>query len=136
MNIIFEEIITQNTWKLWTKSSIKSNTSQKLRKAQKNHLCERSLSDEFQSSLQIWPLLKKCNFWHIFLDANNSKTRYRKNLRHGLFFHFSTLRIFYVKMTTSECGRGSTYPSLWQGRRPLYDSTGQENKFNKSTKKD
>ena len=84
----------------------KSIISQKLRIAKKNHLCKKWASCQFQSTLQIWPLLKKVKF----LTSKNAPFRHpwRPNAIWNFtpIFIFSTFSIFYVKMATSEEGGG------------------------------
>ena len=72
--------------------------SQNLRIAQKNYLCKKSASGQFQYTLQIWPLLKKVKFLGPHLDMKYEIFIW--NLTRIIFF--STVRIFYVDMTTSE----------------------------------
>ena len=71
---------------------------------------------KFQFPCKFGQFWRKFYFSHIFLDifdAHNSKTRYDVILIFQHIFSFSTFRILYIKMATSEGEeRGSAYPEL------------------------
>ena len=55
---------------------------------------------------------KKLNFWApktSILDARGAQTRYDVTWKFTPIFIFNTLRIFYVKMVTSEGGKGARF---------------------------
>ena len=78
------------------------------------------MSGQFQSSLQIWPLLKQIEF----LSAQNAPFGRRGPLyaiwNFTPIFIFSTLRNFYVKMATSEREGGGLHILSWETTKVWY----------------
>ena len=79
--------ISAKSWRHYKGKTIKPIISQKLWITQKKIICaknDRRINSNFPCILgHYW---KKINFMRIFLDANNSKTKDRKNLRYGFSF--------------------------------------------------
>ena len=68
---------------------------------------------------------RKMNFWTPktpLYDPHNAQARYDVIWNFQHIFSFSTLRIFYVKMATSEREGGSACPCLGQGLYQLFIS--------------
>ena len=83
---------------------IKSGYIWKTKNCTKNHLCKIWASGQFKYTIEIWQLLKKVEF----LSAQNApfgRPWCPNAIRNSTpIIFFSSLRIFYVKMTTSERG--------------------------------
>ena len=76
--------------------------SQKLRIEKKNHLSKKWASGQFQSTLQIWPLLKKVEFLSVQNAPFGRPNAIWWDKKFYSLHFFSTFRIFYVKMVTFE----------------------------------
>ena len=88
-------IITKKYFKIFQKLSIAYR---------KNHLCEKWPSDQFQSTLQNWLLLKKVEFLGRRSGAYGAQYMWYEILHPS--FLCSSLCIFYIKMFASEEGSG------------------------------
>ena len=105
-----------------TTKDMQTIISQKLRIAQKkNHLCKKLASDQFQSTLQILPLLKKVKFFgaqNAPFERPHRPNAMWCNKKFYVHHFFSTLRIFYVEIATSKW-EGGLHIGSWETTRIL-----------------
>ena len=100
---------------------IKSGYIWKTKNCTKNHLCKIWASGQFKYTIEIWQVLKKVEF----LSAQNApfgRPWCPNAIRNSTpIIFFSSLRIFYVKMTTSEGGVGVCISVVGTGLRIHYE---------------